>query len=403
VDGTLGRLSHDDETTNKLASNVNVDLGRALNLGNIELNVDEVTSSLASSTLLEVTTVRAAAVETVDGGSGRAGELALRHAPVLKSSVGVTEALDALDSLGGVEVTPGSVERLERRVLCDTGTLRSRVSRTTRVGAGERRLARMHSLPVSPETVDLSVVQPEDGVEARELGGEELASTRSIPVNGVVNLLERSTVGTSGSKLVEGGGSGHDIVGPLLVGTSAEVVVGGAGEAVGSRAVVDSATVLVIPVTVLAVEGGLGEVVGVERVLHVNGLETAAVGNLDLDVGLSENVRDAVDGPIPVGSSQGVGSINVGLAVFGRIKVGQSLGVLDEDLLVKQNVRTVPGQEDALSVRAVSRPSVTVSTTATVPLDKGLAVNTTNLEVGLPVGLAGVVHGADSSHVKVPG
>ena len=261
----------------------------------------------------------------------------------------------------------------------------------------------MHSLPVSPETVDLGVVQPEDGVEAGELGGEELTSTRSIPVNSVVNLLERGTVGTSGSKLVEGGRSGHDIVGPLLVGTSAEVIVGGTGEAIGSRAVVDSATVLVIPGAVLAVEGDLGEVVGVERVLHVDGLETAAVGDLDLDVGLGENIRDAIDGPIPVRSSQSVGSINVGLAVLGRVKVGQSLGVLDEDLLVKQNVRTVPGQEDALSVRAVSRPSVTVSTTTTVPLDKGLAVNTTNLEVGLPVGLAGVVHGADSSHVKVPG
>lgn len=323
--------------------------------------------------------------------------------PVLKSSVGVTEALDALNSLGGVEVTLGSVERLERRVLGDAGALGSGVSRATGVGASERRLGRVHSLPVGPETIDLDVVEPEESVETRELGGEELTSTRSIPVNGVVNLLKRSTVGTSGSKLVEGGGSGHDIVNPLLVWSLAKECVGGAGEAVGSRAVVDSGAVLVIPVSVLATESVLGEVVGVERVLHVDGLETAAVRDLDVDVGLGENSRDAIRCPIPVGSSQFVGCINILRSVLGRIKGGESLGVLDENLLVKQGVRSVPCQEDALSVGTVSRPAVAVSATTAVPLNEWLAVNTSNLEVRLPIGLLGIVHGADGSHEEVPG
>jgi hypothetical protein len=30
-------------------------------------------------------------------------------------------------------------------------------------------------------------------------------------------------------------------------------------------------------------------------------------------------------------------------------------------------------------------------------------VNTTNLEIRLPIGLLGIVHGADGPHVKVPG
>lgn len=402
VNDTLGRLSHHNETANKLSRDVNVGLGRALNLGNIKLDVDEVTSGGARSTLLNVTTARAAAaVETVDGGSGRAGKLALGHAPVLESSVGVTEALDALNTVRGVEIALGSVERLERRARGNAGALGSRVSGTARVGAGEGRLARVHSLPVGPETVDLGVVQPEESVETRELSGEELTGARSIPVNGVVDLLEGSTVGTGGSELVEGGRSGHDIVDPLLVGSLLEERVGAAGELVGSRAVVDSGAVLVIPVSVLAIENVLGEVVGVKRVLHVDGLETAAVRDLDLDVGLGKDVGDAIDGPIPVGSSQVVGCVDVLLTVLGRVEVGQSLGVLDESLLVKQNVRTVPCQEDALSVRAVSWPAVTVSTTTTVPLDKGLAVDASNLEVRLPVGLLGIVHGADSSHVKV--
>lgn len=402
VNDTLGRLSHDNETTDKLSGDVDVDLSGALNLGDVELDVDEVTSGAAISTLIKTATTSAAgSVETVDGGSSRAGKLALRHAPVLKSSVGVTEALDALNSLRGVEGTLGSVERLERRVLGDAGALRSRVSRATSVGAAERRLGRVHSLPVGPKTVDLGVVQPEERVETREFGGEELASTRSIPVNGVVNLLERSTVGTSGSELVEGGGSGHDIVNPLLVGSPAKESVGGGGEAVGSRAVVDSVAILVIPVSVLSVESFLGEVVSVERVLHVDGLETAAVRDLDVDVGLGKNSRNAINGPIPVGSSQFVGCINVLRTVLGRIKVGESLGVLDENLLVKQDVRSVPGQEDALSVRTVSRPAVAVSATTAVPLDEWLAVNTSNLEIRLPIGLLGIVHGADGSHVKV--
>lgn len=233
VDDTLSRLSHNDETTNELSRDVNVDLGRSLDLGDIELDVGKVTGGVGTSTLLnqatllDITTAgRTAAIETVDGGFGRVGELAGRHVPVLESSVGVTETLDALNSVRGVEVTPGSVEGVERRAGSDAGALGSRVTGTTRVRASEGRLAGVHGLPVSPETVDVGVVQPEEGVEARELGGEELTGARSIPVNGVVNLLERSTVGTGGSELVEGGRSGHDIVDPLLVRSLAEEFVG---------------------------------------------------------------------------------------------------------------------------------------------------------------------------------
>lgn len=403
MDDTLGRLSHHNETTDELARNVDVDLSRTLNLSDIELDVGEVASGLGVSTLLVITAAgRTAAVETVDGGLGRAGELSSRHVPVLESGVGVTEPLDVLNTLRGVEVTPRLVEGVERRGGGDASALRSRVTRATRVRASEAKLVGVHGLPVSPETVDLGVVHPEDGVEAGELSGEELTSARGIPVNGVVDLLERSTVGAGRSELVEGGGSGHDIVHPLLVGSLAEVVVGGSGEAIGGRAVVDAASVLIVPLSVLATESILGEVVSVERVLHVDGLETATVGDLDIDHRLSDNRRDAVDGPIPEGGSQRVGCINVLLAVLGRVKVGQSLGVLDEDLLVKQNVGTVPGQEKALAVGTVSRPAIAASATTTVPLNERLSMNTSNLEEGLPIGLLSVVHGADSSNVKIP-
>lgn len=77
--------------------------------------------------------------------------------------------------------------------------------------------------------------------------------------------------------------------------------------------------------------------------------------------------------------------------------------MLDEDLLVEQDIGTMPCQEDALTVRAVSGPAIAASTTTTVPLNEGLSVNTTDLEVGLPVSLLSIVHGADGSHVKVPG
>lgn len=229
VDDTLSRLSHNDKTTNELSGDVDVDLGRSLNLGDIELDVGKITGGVGTSTLLNQATLlnittagRTAAIETVNGGSGGARELAGRHSPVLESSVGVTETLDALNTVRGVEVTPGSVEGVERRAGGNAGALGSRVTGTTRVRAGEGGLARVHGLPVSPETIDVGVVQPEDGIEARELGGEELAGARSIPVNGVVDLLERSTVGTGGSELVESGRSGHDIVDPLLVRPLAE-------------------------------------------------------------------------------------------------------------------------------------------------------------------------------------
>lgn len=227
VDDTLSRLSHNDETTNELSGDVDVDLGRSLNLGDIELDVGKVTGGVGTSTLLNITTAgRTTAIKTVDGCSGGARELAGRHAPVLESSVGVTETLDALNTVRGVEVTPGFVEGVERRAGGDAGALGSGVTGTTRVRAGEGRLARVHSLKVSPETIDVGVVQPEEGVEGRELGGEELAGARSIPVNGVVNLLERSTVGTGGSELVEGCRSSHDIVDPLLVRSLAKELVG---------------------------------------------------------------------------------------------------------------------------------------------------------------------------------
>lgn len=114
VDDTRSRLSHDDKTTNELAGDVDVDLSRTLNLGDIELDVSEVTGGLDIGTLRQITAARTAAIELVDGALGRARELAARHAPVLKSSIGVTEVPDAVDRVGGVEVAPGFVEGVER-------------------------------------------------------------------------------------------------------------------------------------------------------------------------------------------------------------------------------------------------------------------------------------------------
>lgn len=347
MDDTLLRLLHHDKATDSLAGDVDVDGAGALNLGDIEADLGEVTSGLAISALLKTTLTGAGAVQAVDGAAGRAGELTTGHAPVLKTGIGVAEVSDAVDGAGGVETAAGSVEGLKRRARGDASTLRSRVTRATAVGAGEGGLVGVHELPVGPETVDVGVVHPEDGVKARELGHQELTSTGSIPVNGVVDLLQRGTAVASGSKLVEASRVGEDIVGPLLVGSLAEEAVGGRGEAVRSRASVHARAVLVVPLSVLASNGVLGEGVGVEGVLHVDSLEAAAVGDLDVDHLGNNGVGDAVDGPVPVGRSESVGGIDVLLTVLGRVEVRESLGVLDEDLLKEQDVGTVPGQEQA--------------------------------------------------------
>jgi hypothetical protein len=60
------------------------------------------------------------------------------------------------------------------------------------------------------------VVHPKDRVECGELGHEKLATTGSIPVNGVVDLFQRGTTAAGGSKLGKAVGMGQDIVLSML-------------------------------------------------------------------------------------------------------------------------------------------------------------------------------------------
>lgn len=111
-----------------------------------------------------------------------------------------------------MELAVGLVEGLERRVGGDGGAVAAVEASTTLVAALEDGLVGSDELPVGPESVDVGVVQHEKRVEGGEVGVEELVTASSVPVDGVVNLLQTHTGAASGGELVKGGGGSEGIV-----------------------------------------------------------------------------------------------------------------------------------------------------------------------------------------------
>jgi hypothetical protein len=119
VHDTLLRLPHHDHAADALSGNIQVHGAGALNVGNIKLDLNKETGGLLGSLLaaLEITLADdAIAVEAVNKRLGRASQLVLGHAPVLETLVGIAEAPDVLDGLGGVELALRSVKGLEGRL-----------------------------------------------------------------------------------------------------------------------------------------------------------------------------------------------------------------------------------------------------------------------------------------------
>lgn len=138
IDHALGGELHDDQAAGFLASNIDVDFGRAsLNLGYVDRNLRKVTSLDNIRGTGVSLRGRLGTVQLVDDGTDAGLDLSLGFLPVLDALVGVAHALDALDAVGGVELAVCLVKGLQRRVGSDGGSCFAIESRLAFVGFGE--------------------------------------------------------------------------------------------------------------------------------------------------------------------------------------------------------------------------------------------------------------------------
>lgn len=232
VDQALGRELHDDQAAGLLASNIDVDFARAsLDLGHVDRDLGKVTSLDEVRGTDRSLFGGVGAVQLVDDGGDAGLDLSLALLPVLNARVRVTHALDALDGVGGVELAVGLVERLQGRVGGDGGSRLAVVSRLALVGCGENGRRRHDGLPESPHAVNVGVVHEallhcqfighlrlelisnlQQGVEAGVVRSKELVATSTIPVDGIVNLLNIDARAAGGSEIGKVLGVGQNVV-----------------------------------------------------------------------------------------------------------------------------------------------------------------------------------------------
>lgn len=397
VDRALGGELHDDQAAGLLAADVDVDLGGAdRHLGHVDRDLGKVTGldevlDVGDNVAQEVARgvallARVGPVQLVDDGGDARLDLGLGLLPVLDALVRVAHALDALDRVGRVELAVGLVEGLQGRVGGD-GAARLGVEARLALVRGREEGRRGHDgLPEGPHAVDLGVVHEailqrqyrlrlpsvvdkmtldvsidlQQGVEAGVVGGEELGAASTVPVDGVVDLLNVDAGAAGGGEVGKVLRVGQDIVlraalcvsdelysrgsfqrergttyDPGLVRTGSQVGVGGGGIALLGGGAADG--VVVASAGELAVRAGQGharEVVRLERVGVVDGLGAAAAGDVDLErLGDGDGGHGAVGGPVPVGGAQaGGGSLVLGADRRG-IRVGDALGDGDQGLL----------------------------------------------------------------------
>lgn len=159
IDHALGGKLHDNQAAGFLTSNVDVDFGGAsLNLGDVDGNLRKVTSlDKVGGTSVSLRGALGA-VQLVDDGADTGLDLSLGFLPVLDALVRVAHALNALDGVGGVELSVCLVEWLQGRIGSNGGSCLAVESRLALVGCGEDGRIRHDGLPERPHAVNVGVV-----------------------------------------------------------------------------------------------------------------------------------------------------------------------------------------------------------------------------------------------------
>lgn len=138
VDHALGGKLHDNQAAGFLTSNVDVDFGGAsLNLSDVDGDLRKVASLYKVGGTSVSLRGALGAVQLVDNGADAGFDLSLAFLPVLDALVGVAHALDALDGVGGVELSVCLEEWLQGRVGSDGGSCPAVESGLALVGCGE--------------------------------------------------------------------------------------------------------------------------------------------------------------------------------------------------------------------------------------------------------------------------
>lgn len=159
MNDTLLGLHHDDKPADASTGDKEIDGARSLDLADIEGDTGEEPGGLFGAAL-DVTALAdgAATVKAVDDLLGLRRQLGCGKAPVLETFVGITEALDAADRVGGVKAALCGVEGVQGGVGGDAGAAGGGEAGAARVRVGEGVLGGIDGLPVGPETVDVGVV-----------------------------------------------------------------------------------------------------------------------------------------------------------------------------------------------------------------------------------------------------
>ena len=276
----------------------------------------------------------------------------------------------------------------------------------------------LNNLVHGKETIDIGVMEPEGGVEGGDIQIDHVATSFSTNRNvdeivdafqtvGVVAILVGADTDGGAGDIASGGTAHEDTIDTITEIQSAGVHDGSNFVVVAAGGVGPWATKsggVVVPRRASHLGGNAAPVVLVERIVD---LPTAswAVNPDSLvthELWGGSLARRRSFGPVPEWHTESIGSVPPALLLVGGELADDFLNAEVPCLLENGEIRTMPGTEEDLAVRAEAS-LVDERGREVVPRDKGTAVNTSNLIVAQSVVL-GLVHEAvHTEQIEIPG